>query len=1242
MNVAEGLVIVDRVLHSEKLNNVQEQILRRSWEGETYSDMAKELGYNPEHIKNRGAELWKILTQAFGEEVTKSNFKSVLRRWSLQSPLEEATSPPIPLLQKEPSIITPPSPTREEGSEGLSHRDIKHYQNWGEAPDVSVFYGRTEELATLEQWIVKERCRLVLLLGMGGIGKTSLSVKLAEQIEDKFEFTIWRSLRNAPKLEDILTDAIEFLSHQQETELPETVDGKISRLIHYLRQHRCLLVLDNFETVLRDGDRAGHYREGFQEYGDLLRRLGEERHHSCLVLTSREKPREIFRLEGEKLPVRSLSLPGLKVQEAQALIKAIGSFSGSENEWSAVIKYYTGNPLALKMVAGAIRDVFDAKVCQFLKFLEQGTGVFDDMRDLLERQFSRLSDAEKEIMYWLAINRELVSFSELREDIISSESKRELPNALTSLRQRALIETSASWFTLQPVVMEYVTDQLIEAIQEEIETLKLELFNNISIYKALSKDCIRDAQLRFILNPIKERLQEYIKGKSLEGHLIQLLSEMQKTPQLEPGYAAGNVLNLLIQMKADLSGYNFSNLAIWQAYLQGVNVRNVNLSGANIAKSVFMETFGIIMSVAITPDGKLLASGDVDGEIRLWQVASGQLIYTHHAHADWVFSVAFSPDGKTLASASADQTIKLWDISDLDNIQQSFTLNQEGEHRNWIRSIAFSPDGQTLASGSVDATVKLWDISTNKCLKTLRGHSKGIWSIAYSPDGQTLVSGSDDTTLKLWDINSGECLNTLTEHKFSVLSVAFSPDGKTIASSSLDRTAKLWDSSTGECQYTLTGQQGHRDIIRSVGFSPDSKIVASGSADTTVKVWDVSTGQCLNTLQGHKSCIWSLVFHPLGKTLISAADDRTLKLWDTRTGECLNTAQGYSNWIQSVTFSPDGKTLASGSTDYIIRLWDIQTGKCVKTFQGHKNLIQSVTFSPDGKTLASSSADFTVKVWDVSTGKCLNTFTEHHLWVLSVAFSPDGKIIASGSGDGTVKLWNPRTGECLQSFDLQEQQHQEHELWSWEVAFSPDGKILASGGEDSAVKLWDICNIENCQHVATLRGEVGHHKGVWSIAFRPQTDNSRSILASCSEDATIKIWDISDPNNCQCLTSLDAHEQGVEAIAWSPDGQTLASGGCNNTVKLWDVGNFDNCQRIKTLEGHERKVRSVAFSPDGIIVASGSEDGTIKLWDANTGNCLNTLIPERPYEGMNITRVIGLTEAQKTTLIALGAVEQEQ
>jgi hypothetical protein len=242
-------------------------------------------------------------------------------------------------------------------------------QDWGEAVDVSVFYGRTVELAELEGWILRDNCRLVGLFGMGGIGKTSLSVKLAEQLKNKFEYVIWRSLRSAPPLNEILTQLIQFLSNQQETQtdLPDDVDSRISRLIEYLRASRCLIVLDNAEAVMQSGDLAFRYRQGYEGYGELLRRVGEVVHQSCLVLTSREKPQEFIVLEGKTLPVRSLQLYGLQESEFREIFKTKGSFYGSNEEWGVLIKRYAGNPLALKIIATTIQELLNGDIAKFIK-----------------------------------------------------------------------------------------------------------------------------------------------------------------------------------------------------------------------------------------------------------------------------------------------------------------------------------------------------------------------------------------------------------------------------------------------------------------------------------------------------------------------------------------------------------------------------------------------------------------------------------------------------------------------------------------------------------------------------------------------------------------------------------------------------------------------------------------------------------------------------------------------------------
>jgi GTPase SAR1 family protein len=329
--------------------------------------------------------------------------------------------------------------------------------DWGEAPDISLgFYGREQELRTLRQWIVSDRCRLVVLLGMGGIGKTALSVRLTEQIQDQFEYVIWRSLRHAPPIEGILANLISFLSTQQETQ------ADLSRLINYLRSSRCLVVLDEADPILRPGNPVGQYREGYEDYGELLRRVGEERHQSCLVLTSREKPKEIALREGKRQPVRSLPLSSLGAAAKEILREK--DLSYEEEKWQILIKLYGGNPLALKIISTTIVDLFGGSVA---KFLEHNTIVIsDDFRQILEQHFVRLSDLEKKIMYELAIHYEPISLSQLTKNMSLKVS--EITEALDSLGRRSLIEkatptviekskiVSEVLFTLQPVVMKYV------------------------------------------------------------------------------------------------------------------------------------------------------------------------------------------------------------------------------------------------------------------------------------------------------------------------------------------------------------------------------------------------------------------------------------------------------------------------------------------------------------------------------------------------------------------------------------------------------------------------------------------------------------------------------------------------------------------------------------------------------------------------------------------------------------------
>jgi len=380
-----------------------------------------------------------------------------------------------------------------------------------------------------------------------------------------------------------------------------------------------------------------------------------------------------------------------------------------------------------------------------------------------------------------------------------------------------------------------------------------------------------------------------------------------------------------------------------------------------------------------------------------------------------VLSVAFSPDGKTLASGQFYGSVQLWDVTT--GRPTGHPLNGHLGPLNSAYSVAFSPGGKTLASGGDDGTIRLWNVTNQEPITTLTGHTRPADSVAFSPGGKTLASGSD-TGILLWDVASDRQISRpVTGHTgplHSVNSVAFRPDGKTLASGGFDGTVRLWDVATGR-------QVGHSFTVRSsvvsLAFSLDGKTLAGGSADGPIRLWDVATQQLIATLTGHTGMVYSVVFSPDGKILASGGDDGTVRLWDVATDRQLGhgLVGHIGPRVASVVFSPDGKILASASSDGTVRLWDVATHLQIgRPLTNHGGAVASVVFSPDGKTLASVDADGTIHLWDLATQQQITVLPGHAspalpgqpIPVYSLAFSPDGKTLASASTDHIVQLWD--------------------------------------------------------------------------------------------------------------------------------------------------------------------------------------------------------------------------------------------
>ncbi|MEG4532461.1 NB-ARC domain-containing protein [Microcoleus sp. D2_18a_D3] len=437
----------------------------------------------------------------------------------------------------------------------LGHRQ----EDWGQAPDVSVFYGRTEELTTLKQWIVSDNCRLVALLGLAGSGKTTLSVQLAKQVQNEFDFVIWRSLRSTPAPSDFLGSLIQLFSNQQKPDVPLDLNSQISRLVEYLRKHRCLVILDDFEAVLRPEELAGHYREDYEGYRDLIVRLCEVNHNSCLLLVSSEEPTELALLAGEK--VRSLK-PAISEEIAREIFQEKG-LSPQEQELEILLSRYGGNLLALKIVATTINEFFEGNV---LKLLE-ATALFieEHISNLLAQQFDRMSSSEQEIAYWIAIAQIPISLATLRSQMLVNSSLSDLLKNLDSLGRRSLIdkisEGGETVFMLQPLIVQYVADRLVDQIRAEVlETVKTQGIERIRLLKThklsiniAKRKGNKGEPISSILELVKNRLQvlfaKTIGSEEPLNILNKVASDLEDKSILEVGYARENLAQIISEIQ---------------------------------------------------------------------------------------------------------------------------------------------------------------------------------------------------------------------------------------------------------------------------------------------------------------------------------------------------------------------------------------------------------------------------------------------------------------------------------------------------------------------------------------------------------------------------------------------------------------------------------------------------------------------------------------------------------------------
>jgi WD40 repeat protein/transcriptional regulator with XRE-family HTH domain len=1114
--------------------------------------------------------------------------------------LQELLAPAVPPQQLFPR--TEPLVT-QTGQEPAAFPRI----DWVGALDVSHFTGREVEVAELSQWILEEHRRLVTLVGMGGIGKSMLASYLGLRLTPHFEAVLWRSVRDAPECSELVADCITFFSETPPAGFPTSLEQRITQLVARLQARRCLLVLDNLETLLASEDPAGGYLPGYEGYGRLIGCLAESAHQSCVLLTSREKPREIEALEGVRSPVCSMRLSGVDEQAAHVLLSD-KELRGTPAAWQRFVASYAGNPLALKIVAQAISDLFNGELD---RFLEEGELIFNGIRPMLRQQVGRLTPLEHLLLTWLAVLREWTPLETLLQVLHPRVLRAQLLEALEALRRRSLLERGQqASFSLQSVVMEYLTDELGETLSEEIVRGHPELLRRLALEQAQAKEYVRQTQVPLLVHPLLERLRAELGADSqIEEHLLRQLVQFRAEDAATQGYGPANVISLLKALRGHLRGLDLSRLSIHGAYLQDVEMQDAILSGAHLHETIFTEAFDAVLAVAVSPDGRYIAAGSNSGQVRVWREEGRVAHLTMRGHSDRVSAIAFSPDGQTLVTASWDGTVKLWDVA------SGASIWTGGHDHMSVTSLAISPTGKLL-SGSYDGAMHVWELRTGTHLAHLDTRGGAILTVAWSKDGHLLASGGGDAVIRLWDSEQGTLLRELPGHCEPVCTLAFAPDTSLLASGSFDRMVKLWDLDTGIYQRTL---EGHADAVTGLAFSPDGRTLASASYDTTIRLWNSQTWQCRHILQGHQDAVMSLAFLPTGDRLQSGSLDRTVRMWDVLNGQHVHTMAGYAPAFFALSWSPDGRFLVSGSSEATLTLWDVATRMPVRVLRGHRQRLEAVAWSRAANRIASGSHDRTVRLWDAETGICTQILQGHTGPVFSVDWSSDGRWLASGSFDGSIRLWDVQEGASRMGI-------KQSGLIS-AVEWSPDDRLLGSAAEDGPVLVWRAAD-------GHLLRSFEHAGMVGALCWSPDGEQLVSGAAG-GDKGGISIWDVRQGVLTQ---RLEGHSGLIWGIEWSREHDLLVSAGADGTVRWWDP---ELGGPLATVQAHDAWARAVRVSPDGKTVASCGDDGVIKLWDLHSHQHLATLRAERPYERLDISNTSGLTNAQQAALRALGAVDAE-
>jgi WD40 repeat protein len=607
-----------------------------------------------------------------------------------------------------------------------------------------------------------------------------------------------------------------------------------------------------------------------------------------------------------------------------------------------------------------------------------------------------------------------------------------------------------------------------------------------------------------------------------------------------------------------------------------------------------------VKAIAISPDGKYVATGSRDKSAKLWDLTSGIELRSFLGHGVTVNGIEFSPDGKLLATSSADNSAKVW------NVASGKQLFSSLPDEKYLTDVVFTPDAKFIVAAGYGDSAQVWDFNSGKLIRKIavnsdQGSGYGI-SLAFSPDGKWLAIGEDNKTARVFNAETWELKYTFKPGEgwcggCGTL-ISFSSDSRYLLKLSHNASVEKFDLGDGK---SLKVYGEPFDDIAGVSFSPDGKtIMAAGGKEITL--WDSESG-ALKLKFKNESGLNDVIFSKDGKLLLSANDDNTASAWLPENGEKKIVFTGILNQIEkgginydassyweshiakyirlknNFLIAPDGKSLIRGKTGTQANLWDIASGEPRLEYTGHEKAVLCFDFSKDGKFLLTGDGAGKAILWEAASGKKLRMYDGHREPLFNVKFSPDESEMVTSSWDATAVKWNVKTGEKLNYIDLDNNS-------AFSMAFTPDGLYMVTGSLGKKLDLWEP------DSKTIVKTFIGHTDVVSSIVF---SQDKQKIMLTASWDGTARMWDISTG---MMLKKFKGHQGAVHCAIYSADGKSVISGGDDRIIRFWDI---NSSKLVKTLEGHQAEITSISTTSDGKMLISASLDGVIKFWDLEKG-----------------------------------------